>query len=52
MFPRDALDPRVADDVLRIVNSEETKMEIARVGNGRRQNRQAEDERIQLPWTG
>jgi len=50
VFPLEPLDPRVADDVLRVVNSEETKMEVACLKNGGRQDAQANDARIQLPW--
>jgi hypothetical protein len=43
VFPRDAADPGVADDVLRVVDSEETQMEIARIQSRRRQNAQEND---------
>jgi hypothetical protein len=49
VFPCDSLNPRVADDVLRIVNSKETKMEIARVQSRRPRNAQENDAGIQLP---
>ena len=49
MLPRDALDPPIADDVLRIVDSEETKMEVARVQRRRRHNAQESDRGIYLP---
>jgi hypothetical protein len=38
VFPRDALDPRVAEDVLRIVNSEKTQAKVTCIKNGGRQN--------------
>ena len=38
VFPCDPLDPVVAENVLRIVNSEETQMKVASVKNDRREN--------------
>ena len=52
MFPRDAPDPGVGDNVLRVVDSEKTEVKVAGVHRRRRQNQQTEDERVQLPWTG
>jgi hypothetical protein len=43
VFPRDALDPRVVNDVLRIINSEKTQVKVACVKNGGRQNAEEND---------
>jgi hypothetical protein len=40
VIPRGSLDPGVAEDVLRIVNSEETRMKVASVKNYRRKDEQ------------
>jgi hypothetical protein len=49
VFPRDTMDPRVAKDVLRVVNSEKTEAKIACIENGGRQNAQENDGGIYLP---
>ena len=46
MFPCDALDPGVADHVLRIVNSEESQAKVACVENCGCQNKQQNDSGI------
>ena len=46
VFPRDALDPGVVDDILRIVNSEKTQTKVACVKKRGRQNAQENDRGI------
>ena len=49
VFPSDALDPRIADDVLRIVDSKKAELQIARVQSRRRKDAQTKDAGVQLP---
>jgi hypothetical protein len=46
VFPCDALDPRVVNDVRRIVNSKKTQPKVACVKNGGRQNAEENDSGI------
>jgi hypothetical protein len=46
MFPRESLDPRVGDHVLRIVNPEKTQTKIACVKDDGRQNTDQNNEGI------
>jgi hypothetical protein len=49
VFPRDTVDPWVAKDVLRIINSEKTEAKIACIEHGGRQDAQENDGGIYLP---
>ena len=50
MFPRDALDPWIADDILRVINSEKTQVEVACVKSGRGEDAEKDYASIELPW--
>jgi hypothetical protein len=52
MFPCYSLYPRIADDILLVIDSEKAQTKIARIEQGGSDDTQKDNATIELPWTG
>ena len=52
MLPSYSLYPRIADDILLVIDSEKAQMKIARIKHGSSHNAQKKNAAVELPWAG